>query len=639
MYNVLNFCGLVAGDTPSLGPANQAALEGLVNTVIAAGGGTVYFPAGTYHFHTKKAPDKYVLRLTTPEARLRFVGDGKASRLIWNRDDGSGGDAHFFRFEDGFSQCVVEHLYFVQGTLTNPDGAEQHHAFRLAAANTANSSGNVEHIHFLNCHFGVFKGDAINCSGGFLNTKCHARNIAANNPAGAIPGPYTNPARPQRVSVQYPASWDGGSITVSGTNLNGGAIEETIPAAVNDTIVGEKEFATVTGATKSAQGVTAGLAAIGYGYMVRHVIIRDCTFNGFEYGAADPGYGYRSAVGVQRMSSGYILGCRMTGSNDQLIDFEPTGNGNLGPWIIDGNYFNPQGTAKLVVTLSGNGQTLQNEYSSFSRNIVVNGRVSGLKTKHLRFVGNIILGPENETDAPVGLSETQEDLDVSDNLIVVAPGGDTALRLNMNGGASNTRGVRVRNNTLFWRSGGAGLRVTGGNSVEIRGNRLIYLGADSNAFTAIIFAASVVKPERVTIEGNVIEGDRGGGTLQYGIDYQPGSFPNSNITIANNSGTGITSRGVTLPKPSGGGSYATTVRVHGNDFPGAETPIFLGPGVVIAVAGNAGSWSMYRGIAVDPNATSALDSVELGSLYSGANGNVYMKTAAGSSGWKTITHA
>jgi hypothetical protein len=48
---------------------------------------------------------------------------------------------------------------------------------------------------------------------------------------------------------------------------------------------------------------------------------------------------------------------------------------------------------------------------------------------------------------------------------------------------------------------------------------------------------------------------------------------------------------------------------------------------------------MYRGIAVDPNATSALDSVELGSLYSGANGNVYMKTAAGSSGWKTITHA
>ena len=39
MDNVLNF-GVVAGDTASLGPANQAALEALVNTVIAAGGGT-----------------------------------------------------------------------------------------------------------------------------------------------------------------------------------------------------------------------------------------------------------------------------------------------------------------------------------------------------------------------------------------------------------------------------------------------------------------------------------------------------------------------------------------------------------------------------------------------------------------------
>ena len=100
-------------------PGNQVALEALVNTVIAAGGGTVYFPAGTYHFHTKKAPDKYVLDSRRPR---RDCGSGrrKASRLIWNRNDGSGGAAHFFRFDDGFSQCVVEHLYFCRA-LTNPD--------------------------------------------------------------------------------------------------------------------------------------------------------------------------------------------------------------------------------------------------------------------------------------------------------------------------------------------------------------------------------------------------------------------------------------------------------------------------------------------------------------------------------------
>ena len=86
--------------------------------------------------------------------------------------------------------------------------------------------------------------------------------------------------------------------------------------------MGEKEFATVTAAIRAPK---ANNRPCGHWLRIhgRHVIIRDCTFNGFEYGAANPDYGYLSAVTVQRMSSGYILGCRMTGSNDRLIDFDP----------------------------------------------------------------------------------------------------------------------------------------------------------------------------------------------------------------------------------------------------------------------------------------------------------------------------
>lgn len=81
-----------------------------------------------------------------------------------------------------------------------------------------------------------------------------------------FPGPFTNPDVPRNLRVTYSADWDGGDVTVSGTNQFDEVIEETFPAGDNEAKVGVKIFKTVTGAVKELPaGVTGSGASIGTG--------------------------------------------------------------------------------------------------------------------------------------------------------------------------------------------------------------------------------------------------------------------------------------------------------------------------------------------------------------------------------------
>src|SRR5690242_21493400 len=91
MYNVLSN-GLVADDSTD----NTSALNTLIGTVHAAGGGEIYFPAGNYRF-LKDSNNKTIL--VTGRKNIVFSGDGKASRLMWNGTMSSAGN--FFTVENG----------------------------------------------------------------------------------------------------------------------------------------------------------------------------------------------------------------------------------------------------------------------------------------------------------------------------------------------------------------------------------------------------------------------------------------------------------------------------------------------------------------------------------------------------------
>ncbi len=82
----------------------------------------------------------------------------------------------------------------------------------------------------------------------------------------AFPGPFTDPDVPRNLRVTMSAGWDGGSVTVSGTDQFDASISEVFATGDGVVRVGVKVFKTVTGAVKGTPaGVTGNGASIGTG--------------------------------------------------------------------------------------------------------------------------------------------------------------------------------------------------------------------------------------------------------------------------------------------------------------------------------------------------------------------------------------
>ncbi len=93
-------------------------------------------------------------------------------------------------------------------------------------------------------------------------TAIHA-GYAGNNATLAFPGPFTQPTQPRTLTATFNASWDGGTVTVVGTDIKGRTISEVFTPGAGTTVVGKKQFATVVSAAKSLVGASATTASIG----------------------------------------------------------------------------------------------------------------------------------------------------------------------------------------------------------------------------------------------------------------------------------------------------------------------------------------------------------------------------------------
>jgi hypothetical protein len=78
-------------------------------------------------------------------------------------------------------------------------------------------------------------------------------------------GPYTNPDVPRNLRITFAAGWDGGNVTMVGTNQFDEAVSETFVAVAGTTVVGTKIFKTVTSATKVTLAGGVETASIGTG--------------------------------------------------------------------------------------------------------------------------------------------------------------------------------------------------------------------------------------------------------------------------------------------------------------------------------------------------------------------------------------
>lgn len=90
----------------------------------------------------------------------------------------------------------------------------------------------------------------------------HAAHLSSD--PSLFPGPTTNPSTPRNLTATFGVGWDGGDITVVGTDQFDAAIIEVFAAAGGTTVAGVKVFKTVTSITKAVLGVTAS-ASVGVG--------------------------------------------------------------------------------------------------------------------------------------------------------------------------------------------------------------------------------------------------------------------------------------------------------------------------------------------------------------------------------------
>jgi len=93
-------------------------------------------------------------------------------------------------------------------------------------------------------------------------TAVHAA-VASSQP-NAYPGPITQPTPPRVVHCAFSATWDGGDLTVVGTDQFNAPIADVIADAPASTVAGVKIFKTVTSITKQSVGLL-GFASVGVG--------------------------------------------------------------------------------------------------------------------------------------------------------------------------------------------------------------------------------------------------------------------------------------------------------------------------------------------------------------------------------------
>lgn len=628
-----------AVDDESAAAANSAALDALVDDIIADGGGTIYVPSGVWYFGITAAAA--VVKLDGAngaplEANLVIRGDGPSSVLAWGGNAALGAK-DFFQFNHGVSHFTIRDCHITQNrAITNPDGAEQHHLFDLLTAKWDDN----HHFNFIDCTFGVVKGDAIRFVGGQAITACHAA-YAGNQASASFPGPFTNPTHAQRACVRFNASWDGGDVTLTGTDEAGAALVVTVGAVANATIVTEEYFATITAATKGAVGVNAATASIGYAYENRTLRVTRCMFDGDSFLNADPGYGYRACVSVQRGTKDLIVdGCTMRGSDDQLIDYEPTSNGDLQSHkIINNHFYSDEG---LAVTGSGNGARDPNKRYHLGSNTFHGGKLNATDLDGAAITDNKFFITIDTSDPVIGITKLCRDTIIRGNQICV----DDAL--------SETYGISVKRNSAS-NDAPNGLLIEGnilrgpwltaieiedaGANCKIISNHVSHTGAAAATGTGINFntPSNTDTVSGWMIYGNTVD-SAGSGTLEQGIRVSPAGMDVANIVIASNAIEGC-SRGVRLEAASGAGSYVNPPVIQGNAASGCTTPISVPNGIVYCIGGNPDGACTLRSNTNDPNTLSALDGIGLGSLYGGANGEMYLKTTAGASGWKLVTHA
>lgn len=383
---------------------------------------------------------------------------------------------------------------------------------------------------------------------------------------------------------------------------------------------------------------------------VKNTQIVNSRFDGFVHAATvAPVIGFRSCVTFQRNTEDTLIaGCHMTGSDDQLIDFEPTGLGGNINTIIAHNTFrvrSPAGVAQgdaaigyLAVTLSGNGNDSEaNHGLLFAHNKILGGRLQGVKMDRCVVDHNTIETDASSDASPaIELGDRLQDIEITNNQIFLTTGCGATKGISITHEAltgSQRATAKISGNTVRMAAACTiGITVQSVGDLEICNNRIENFGTSANTGVAI-HVRGTSAPVGGLISGNIIKGAIGGGTLERAITFYPDDNAASDITISNNVGNGSSGAAIRLEAAEVGGSYASLPFVHNNNLGGG---VSVAAGINYILSGNAGGITMTVGGTASPEGVVTAVQGSTHVLRNGDSTAVYRKTTGtGNTGWVT----
>jgi hypothetical protein len=170
VFNVMDAAYGALGDGVT---DDRAAVQAAITACVAAGGGTIYFPPGTYFVNSYTTGDNSnggVGFTITPTTTINFSLTGSDATIIWNKFSvAANPQSHFalFRFDGVFNKIHVDNLIFKS---VHDDYSRAVNDVRITALQvgptTVTNSNALKTLEVVNCEFTNFHTSAVWMQGG-----------------------------------------------------------------------------------------------------------------------------------------------------------------------------------------------------------------------------------------------------------------------------------------------------------------------------------------------------------------------------------------------------------------------------------------------------------------------------------------
>lgn len=209
----------------------------------------------------------------------------------------------------------------------------------------------------------------------------------------------------------------------------------------------------------------------------------------------------RSGISVQRGVGGVTVHDSLfKGVGKTAIDFEPSGIGSVGPFVISGNVLERGG-----VSIAGQAEPAFDIV--LQGNTIRGGSVQIYQVRRVSMTGNTVESVAPDAQAVVWIQKSASEVVLAANTVRRGPGSAAGpvIKVVADGSSAPSR-VTILGNALSSEVDSNLLEMTGVKDVSVAYNDLDYTGAPSAFASAIYARASGFSLDRLAISGNRIKG-------------------------------------------------------------------------------------------------------------------------------------